>query len=682
MGSFLLTVLLLLSCTYLYPQTTKTIKDVSPDGKHVVVYSSARPTNSKAEEISNVPFGTQPDWQATIERQIGGLAWADYDLDGDLDLAVGCYHSDSYPPINDFENEIYRNDNGVLTTLPAWSSADMKSTTDIKWADINGDGYPDLLAANGDQSLVASVIYMNSASGLDTNPSWFSSDNDWTVGAAFGDINGDGYIDLAFGNQGNTSVPQRPICVFYNDNGTLHTNPDYLSDDEMITNTVALGDVNNSDLTEKTESFTGNGTGSVYMLSMIPVYKVDSVLVNNNLVTNFTDDNINGWVSLGSTPSSGDQIVIKYRYMKEADLAACKWSGYSSGVYFNNGGYLNGLPGWAVSNTSAQKGIAWADYDNDGYLDLAIGGNGTPAVLYKNNGGTLGTLPVWQSGSSSTSTQDLVWADVNNDGYPDLAVVHFGYSRVEIFMNNAGILETTPGWTYTTGSPATAVAFGDLNGDGYPDLTVGTARSPVVVFLNTTVVPVELKSFRAKNTSDGVLLDWITATETNNKGFEIERSRTSNVKGQMNWEKIGYVAGFGTTTEPKSYSFTDNNVTSGAYSYRLKQIDLDGSYEYSNIVEVQVNVPLQFSLSQNYPNPFNPTTQIKYSIPEDGFVSLKVYNALGQQVAELVNGIVKAGSHSVSFNAGSAAGVLSSGIYYYRMESGSRVMVKKMMLLK
>jgi hypothetical protein len=192
-------------------------------------------------------------------------------------------------------------------------------------------------------------------------------------------------------------------------------------------------------------------------------------------------------------------------------------------------------------------------------------------------------------------------------------------------------------------------------------------------------IPVELTSFTASASLDNVVLNWATSTETNNRGFEIQRSQMLNVKGQMNWEKIGYVAGFGTTTEPKSYSFTDNDLTSGTYSYRLKQIDLDGSYEYSNIVEVQVNVPLQFSLSQNYPNPFNPTTQIKYSIPEDGFVTLKVYNTIGQQVAELVNGIVKAGNHEVTFNAASG---LSSGVYYYRMESGNYVSVKKLILIK
>ncbi len=420
MRTFLLLAFSFFSLTLLFPQT-KTYTDVSPDGKQTKTYTSADYNNRHAAVTDTVPFGSTPEWQGTLERQVGGLAWADYDHDGDLDLAVGNYHSNSYPPIPEYETQVYRNDNGVLTSTPAWSSTDMRSTTDLRWADINNDGYPDLLAANGDESQVPSVMYMNSASGLETTPSWISNDVDWTVGAAFGDINGDGYIDLAFGNQGNSVIPTRPICVFYNANGTLHTSPDYFSSDEMITNSVAIADIDNSDLTEKTDTFTADGSGSVFTLSMVPIYKIDSVAVNGSQVTNFTQDETGGWVSLGMIPSNGDQVVVKYRYIKNGDLAAAKWVAYSSGVYLNNGNGLNPLPEWTVGNTQSQKGIAWADMDNDGYMDLAIGGSGVPAVVYKNNAGTLSSSPVWTSGSSNTSTQDLAWGDINNDGYPELA---------------------------------------------------------------------------------------------------------------------------------------------------------------------------------------------------------------------------------------------------------------------
>lgn len=190
--------------------------------------------------------------------------------------------------------------------------------------------------------------------------------------------------------------------------------------------------------------------------------------------------------------------------------------------------------------------------------------------------------------------------------------------------------------------------------------------------LGQPVTPVELVSFTANVSGNSVALSWKTITEKNNRGFEVQKLDISN------WEKIGFVGGFGTTTEPKSYSFTDNNISSGNYTYRLKQIDFDGSYIFSNEVEVEVNTPLQFALNQNYPNPFNPATKISYRIPKDGYVSLKVYNTLGQEVANLVKGMVKAGSHEVTFNASG----LSSGIYYYRIDAGDYVLVKKMMLIR
>ena len=188
----------------------------------------------------------------------------------------------------------------------------------------------------------------------------------------------------------------------------------------------------------------------------------------------------------------------------------------------------------------------------------------------------------------------------------------------------------------------------------------------------TYVIPVELTSFSARAIEDKVELIWNTATETNNQGFEIERSNG----GQF--EKIGFVAGFGTTTENKSYSFIDKNVKVGKYTYRLKQIDFDGKIEYSQVVEVEVNPPLTFGIEQNYPNPFNPSTLIKYSIAKDVNVNISVYNTIGEKVATLVNGFQQAGRYEVNFNAGN----LTSGVYFYTIEAGDYKAVKKMLLMK
>jgi len=191
-------------------------------------------------------------------------------------------------------------------------------------------------------------------------------------------------------------------------------------------------------------------------------------------------------------------------------------------------------------------------------------------------------------------------------------------------------------------------------------------------------IPVELTSFTAETSENEISLNWTTATELNNQGFEIERS-TDN----QTFEKIGFVPGFGTTTESKSYTYKILEFYSGTQYYRLKQIDFDGTYEYSDAIEVEGHSPAQYTLFQNYPNPFNPSTSIKFSIPVDSNIKLKLFNMLGQEVAELLNSEISAGIHHVDFNASS----LSSGTYFYVLEAngnnGSNIAVtKKMILMK
>jgi hypothetical protein len=199
-----------------------------------------------------------------------------------------------------------------------------------------------------------------------------------------------------------------------------------------------------------------------------------------------------------------------------------------------------------------------------------------------------------------------------------------------------------------------------------------------VQIIGGSVVPVELASFKADVSGNSVILNWITATETNNNGFEIERSFSGNA-----YEKVGFVNGNGTSTDLNAYSFTDSKLASGKYLYRLKQVDFDGTFEYSNVIEVEVTGVQAYSLDQNYPNPFNPSTSISFSLPVDSKVSLKVFDILGQEAAVIVNALLNAGSHSYNFNASS----LNSGVYFYQIEAqgndgSSFKTIKKMMLTK
>ncbi|GAB4301605.1 MAG: hypothetical protein Kow0098_29730 [Ignavibacteriaceae bacterium] len=198
---------------------------------------------------------------------------------------------------------------------------------------------------------------------------------------------------------------------------------------------------------------------------------------------------------------------------------------------------------------------------------------------------------------------------------------------------------------------------------------------------DTTIIPVEFISFSGFIAGNVVTLEWITATELNNLGFEIERS-----VDRINWRTIGFKQGNGTTTEQKKYFYTDrlSGNNEQKLHYRLKQIDYDGEYEYSDVVEIKV-APVEFSLSQNYPNPFNPTTKIKYSIPsvilseaKNLFITLKVYDVLGNEVATLVNEQKPSGEYEVEFNASE----LGSGVYFYTLKAGSFFQSRKMILLR
>jgi hypothetical protein len=192
-------------------------------------------------------------------------------------------------------------------------------------------------------------------------------------------------------------------------------------------------------------------------------------------------------------------------------------------------------------------------------------------------------------------------------------------------------------------------------------------------------LPVELVSFTTSVSKNIINLNWKTATELNNAGFNIERGTANNSGGNIIFSTIGYVKGAGTSVVPNNYSFSDKLNNSGIYYYRLKQIDNNGSSKFSTPVEVNFNSQVtSFSLDQNYPNPFNPSTTIAYSLPEASNVKLSVFNALGQQVKIVENVYKNAGNYKVTLNAND----LNSGIYFYKIEAGQFSQIRKMILLK
>ncbi len=232
-----------------------------------------------------------------------------------------------------------------------------------------------------------------------------------------------------------------------------------------------------------------------------------------------------------------------------------------------------------------------------------------------------------------------------------------------------------------------AKSWGSSQGDSW---LTNDGANYVATFTTDSSLPVELTSFTSLINKSNVQLNWQTATEVNNYGFNVERGSASLTTGSlgMTWEKIAFVQGHGNSNSPKIYSFTDTPTGSDKFQYRLKQIDFDGKYEYSPVIEVELVTPVNFSVQQNYPNPFNPETTISYTIPsnvkgETAKVTLKVYDVLGKEVATLIDEYKQAGTYNEKFNVKTRHGAsLQSGVYFYRLQAGSFVQTKKMLLIK
>ncbi len=224
--------------------------------------------------------------------------------------------------------------------------------------------------------------------------------------------------------------------------------------------------------------------------------------------------------------------------------------------------------------------------------------------------------------------------------------------------------------------PNQPYALGDTLGNNF-------SRPMLISTQPNYYVPVELISFHATTEKGHILLEWETATESNNYGFEIQRRTAAS----LDWQTIGFIQGKGTTTTPQHYRFVDDQIAAGSFYYRLKQIDFDGRFEFSSEIYVDLALPDRFVLEQNYPNPFNPETMIRYQIPlrSDGsvMVELKIYNLLGDEVRSLVQKEQRAGYYSVRWDGRDNRGIhVAAGTYVYRLQAGEFIKSHKMILLR
>jgi len=343
-------------------------------------------------------------------------------------------------------------------------------------------------------------------------------------------------------------------------------------------------------------------------------------------------------------------------------------------VMNNNVAYAQTEP-QIISDELGGAIMTWTDYRTGVLADIyAQRVSSTGAVQWTATGVTICTAGGDQIKSQLVSDGNngayITWEDHRNSGNADIYVQRIAsnaalnWSANGVAVSDANYDQLNP-TIVSNGDDGALVVWQDFrSGDNFDIVTYGF----------NTALPVELASFSSLVNGRDVKMKWVTVSELNNTGFDIERKNSNDV-----WTKIGFAAGNGTVNTSTEYNFEDKNLQTGKYSYRLKQIDYNGNYKYYDLTtDVSIGVPAKFVLEQNYPNPFNPSTTINFEIPNGSFVSLKVYDTNGREISSLVNELKNAGYYSVKFNAAN----LSSGIYFYKIQAGEFSAVKKLVLVK
>ncbi len=613
------------------------------------------------------PDGTHPT----------GIAAADINLDGNVDLIIG----------RDNSIRIYKNNGAAQFSV----LSQINENGYFRTGDIDNDGDIDILISSN----VNLKTYLNDGTGL------FALSNT-TAGSAgvMADLDGDGDLDIAFGS---VSIEKNINGIFYPDS-SFGLTPCYGI--SPFISPLSVTDFNNDGRLDISVYEYGlycdilefcTGCGSLHVLknsgqNNFTEHVIHSVnlfdgyaIFEKNLLVSFDKDNDNDVdfisphfnlsnIGNGTFADNGPlrfwYYALKGDFDGDGDIDIFSSYDWFTTVYKNDGqgNFLE-----FVNNNYwiyAPPDPVTADFDNNGSLDIAAvkyNGNGVSVLLNDYNCAhpqfSISGSPMILVGS----TNNVFISSAENGNWE---LTNIGSTQASIPLNSTGDTVLVSAGNNPGQFTLYHTAFYECGGD--------TLLSAIIYVDNA--LPVKLAEFTSVINGRNVTLNWTTAEELNNSGFDIERSSTENL-----WVKTGFVSGHGTVTEQMNYSFTDKNLTTGKYKYRLKQIDFNGNFEYFELAEeVSIGIPDKFYLSQNYPNPFNPVTNIEFGIAlasrsgKPGFVLLKIYDVLGRELVTLVNEIKEPGYYKIKLNASD----LASGVYFYRMTAGDFVAVKKFVVMK
>lgn len=537
---------------------------------------------------SAVPYAGEPDWTSVENSDYGtGCAFGDVNGDGYPDLAVSNGND-----IIEAPNYVYLNSGGALPHAATWISDDARYSGHCELADLNGDGYPELMVANyisTDWGLAQVQLYANTAGALATTPSWESANAMHTFRGSFGDADGDGDLDLA----------------------------------------VATG-----------ESYT-----AVYQ----PNY-----------------------------------------------------------IYFNVAGTLQTTPGWTSADSNACYDVQFVDIDADGDLDLAFLVGGGPVKIYYNDGTTIATSPGWQTAESDNGNT-FDFADLDGDGFLDLGVANNsqlgGSGQFKIYLSNQGTLHTTPDWVSSASGYGSAAVFADIDGDNDADFITGQWWGLIHIYLNSGGTFAATADWTSSPTYESVVEAIVFADVDNGHEREIIRTFAGDGQrklfylGDRHLHGIDLVVSDGVPLPATAYCYHLKNgwvslASAPAFSVeiryrhsRAKDMAVSNwdtsTYlfyhdEVTAVGEETVAVDLTSGTPLAYPNPFNARTTFAYHLHSAAHVKLDIFDLRGRRVRTLVNALLPSGQQTVTWDAAGAP----SGLYFYRLRTGDDLRTGKVYLVK